>query len=80
MERVTHLGESDMRAVPALQLADLFAWSINHNDNVSREWHAKLNALPWNSLYLDYDLLLKPIAGVFDLVQSWKLPPRRPTR
>lgn len=77
MQNVTHLGESDMRVVPALQAADLFAWCINHNDVVSREWHGRLHGLPWDSLYLDYDLLLKPIPGALERTAAWNLPRRK---
>ena len=80
MEKISHLGESDMRLVPALQLADLFAWCINHNKNVTREWHGALHELPWQSLYLDFQMLLSPITGIPELVRSWKLPRRKPTK
>lgn len=79
MERVSHVGESDMRAVPALQFADLFAWCINHNDTVSRKWHGRLNSLSWDSLYLDHDLLLKPTPGALERTAAWNLPRRRAT-
>jgi len=80
MEKVSRLEESDMKLVPALQLADLFAWCINHNNNVTREWHGKLHELPWHSLFLDYQMLLNPIKGIPELVRSWKLPKRKPTK
>ncbi len=77
MEKVVDLEESDMRVVPALQIADLFAWCINHNDVVSREWHRRLHGLPRDSLYLDYDLLLKPTPGALERTADWNLPKRR---
>ena len=80
MDRVTHLGESDMRMVPALQVADLLAWCINHNDNVRREWHGRLHGLTWRSLYLDEAMLLNPINEIPQIIRSWNLPKRRPTK
>jgi hypothetical protein len=82
MERVVHIGESDMRAVPALQMADLFAWCINHNDVVRRKWHERLHAVPWGSwpsLILDYGHLTNPTPGALERTAAWKLPRRRPT-
>ena len=79
MQKIGHLGESDMRLVPALQVADLFAWCSNHHDNVSRDWHRRLNALRWQSLFLDYDLLIKPMPKAIEMSRSWNLPRRRPT-
>jgi hypothetical protein len=79
LKQVTHIGESDMRLVPALQMADLFAWCINHNDRVTRQWHRELHGLPWKALLLDYDRLLKPIPGALERIATWKLPRRKPT-
>jgi hypothetical protein len=79
MSKVSHLGESNTRESPALQVADLFAWCINHNDNVVRDWHRALHSLPWRSLFLDHDLLVKPKDGALERMESWNLPKRRPT-
>jgi hypothetical protein len=79
MDKVIYLGEADMRVTPALQLADLFAWCINHNDAVTREWHGRLHSLPWDSLYLDYSLLLQPMPGALERTETWNLPKRRAT-
>src|ERR1019366_3984048 len=77
--KVIVLAEADMRVTPALQMADIFAWCINHNNNVSREWHRRLNRLPWRSRGLRYENLLKPKNGALELVRSWNLPRRKPT-
>jgi len=79
LSRVIHLGEADMRFTPALQMADLFAWCINHNDHVSREWHGKLHGLAWRSLCLKHENLLNPKKGALELVRSWNLPRRKLT-
>ncbi len=78
MEKVVHLGKSDMRISPALQMADLFAWCINHNDDTRRDWHLKLNDLPWRSLILDYEHLIRPTPGALERTAAWNLPKRRP--
>jgi len=77
MEKVCALAEVDMRCSPALQVADLFAWCINHNNDVRREWHARLNKLPWGSTILDYDHLVNPTPGALERTTAWNLPPRR---
>lgn len=77
LSKVAHLGESNMRLVPALQAADLFAWCISHNHRVTRGWHARLHRLPWHAWYLDYMLLMNPKKGALEMVKSWKLPKRK---
>jgi hypothetical protein len=79
MSEVIHIGESDMRDVPALQVADLFAWCINHNDDVRRKWHGQLHELPWDSLRLNEEELLRSTAGALERTSAWKLPRRKPT-
>lgn len=79
LNKVVHLGESNMRLVPALQAADLFAWCISHHNRVTRQWHARLHRLPWQAWYLDYLLLINPKKGALEMVKSWKLPKRKLT-
>ena len=79
--RVAHIGESDMRAVPALQAADLLAWCVGHQDNIAFEWQKELLGIDRIQEWLDYSELSKPIAGLSDLVNNrWKFPRRRRTR
>ena len=82
LEKVAVLAEADMRSVPALQLADLFAWCISHNDNPSKRlWHRSLNDLPidpsWESVYLDEGYLLNPTPGALERTAAWGMPQRR---
>jgi hypothetical protein len=77
MKDVVHLGQSNMRVVPALQLADLFAWCITHNDAVTRKWHERLHDIPWDSLYLDYGYLVNPTPGALERTADWNLPQRK---
>lgn len=76
MKHVAHLGESDMRLVPALQLADLFAWCGGHQPG-THLWHRRINDLHWAGLFLGYEHLLNPRPGILELINSWKLPARR---
>jgi hypothetical protein len=80
MEKVCALAEVDMRCSPALQVADLFAWCINHNDDVRREWHARLNRLPWGSTILAYEHLMNPTPGALERTAGWNLPRRKPNK
>ena len=82
IERISHIGESDMREVPALQMADLFAWCYSHKKRTPRfDWQNRLlSHRKWIDDWYTYDKLIRIIPGVADLVQSWGLPPRKPTR
>ena len=80
MDRVTHVGESDMRNVPALQIADLFAWCVSHKEKYLHKWQNDLLTLPRFDEWIEYGAAVRPIAGMAELVKSWKLPRRRPTR
>ena len=80
IDRVTYIGESDMRKAPALQLADLFAWCVSHKHKDLYEWQSNLLKVPRLDEWIDYSEAIKPIAGTAELVKTWKLPRRRPTR
>lgn len=78
MEKVTRLDELNMRTVPALQIADLFAWCINHNEAAFRSWHKRLNDLrSWWSPILDYEHLVEPTLSALERIAAWNLPARR---
>lgn len=76
LKKIANIAEPNMRVTPALQMADLFAWCISHNDRVLRSWHKRLHGLQWNSLDLPYELLIRPMKGVFERTAKWKLPVR----
>ena len=80
MEKVVHSGQLNSKVSPALQMADLFAWCTNHINDVRRDWHRRLNYLPWDSLILDEKLLLKPIPGALERAEAWNLPKRNKDR
>jgi hypothetical protein len=76
LDSIIHLGESNMRLVPGLQVADLFAWCVNHNHRVIRDWHGWVHGLPWRSLHLDYELLMKPHPRALEMTRELNLPKR----
>ncbi|SRR5579875_412517 len=80
LERIRRNDEVDMRTVPALQMADLFAWCVSHKGTVRWKWHEAVLELPRMDEWLEYANLLKPIPGVPQLVNSWRLPKRKPSR
>jgi hypothetical protein len=80
---VVFVGEGDMRDIPGLQAADLLAWSINHDheENGPRyEWQRRLLMIDRDKELFDFSKLSKPQRQVIDLVKTWKLPRRKPTR
>jgi len=76
MKNVINVEKSIARFVPALQMADLLAWSINRANQETREWHMRLHTLPYRSALLDYAHLINPRLGVLELRESWGLPRR----
>jgi hypothetical protein len=77
MKQIIHVGESSTADIPALQMADLFAWSINRANQEKRDWHRKLHDIPFQSALLDYDHLINPRRDRLEQIASWGLPPRR---
>ena len=77
MRNVIHVGESISKETPALQMADLFAWSVNRANQEHRKWHIQLHDLPWDSMLLDYHHLINPNPLAVERMAKWKLPPRR---
>jgi hypothetical protein len=75
-KRVNVCPEKAADLTPALQMVDLFAWCISHNDNVTRFWHRVLNDLPWASRYLNYEYLVKPDLAALERTLGWELPRR----
>ena len=78
LNAITHKEETNMKAVPAIQMADLLAWCISHNENATRLWHRRLNDLPWSSPYLDQKYLSQPIEERLEQSEHWGMPKRKP--
>jgi hypothetical protein len=76
-EKVSVFPEADSNLTPPLQMADLFAWCIAHNDDkIKRSWHPVLNDLSWESKILTYDYLIKPSQKAMERTLNWNTPPR----
>jgi hypothetical protein len=76
MKDVIIVAEAVSMDIPALQMADLLAWSINRANQETRVWHRRLHSLPYKSKLLDYEHLIKPRPGVLEVIDSWRLPNR----
>jgi hypothetical protein len=76
----TALTELNMRELPGLQVADVFAWATNarhRHGRIEHEWQERLLAKHREDRLLSYERLLKPNLETIDLVKSWRLPRRR---
>ncbi len=81
LKTITHRSESDMRRVPALQLADLYAWSQSHRDSTWKPiWKTKLLSTHFNWQWIDCANLDRVIPAHQEVWQSWNLPKRSPTK
>jgi hypothetical protein len=61
---------------PALQFADLLAWSIIHKQDVRTKWHERLLKKPHEEYLVGYEQLINPLPKTVELVKKWKLPKR----
>jgi len=82
LDRITSVTDADMRSVPALQVADLFAWSVSHRNRKSYfSWQKRvLMDLDWMDDLMDSKILSNPNQQFTESVNRWRLPRRRPTR
>lgn len=82
VNRITSVTEADMRSVPALQMADLFAWTYSHKmQKPHHSWQKRLlRHRSWVDDWYGYDMLVQIRPGVSDLVNSWNIPRGRRTR
>ncbi len=79
LKKVASVGESNMNVSPALQIADLFAWCINHQDNVRREWHKRIGDLSWDSYIPTYEYLINPTPGALERTAAFGFSKRKKT-
>lgn len=77
MKEILDVSESVAMHVPALQMADLLAWSINRANRETRLWHVRLHDLPCHNALLDYAHLIRPNLERLEQIASWKLPRRQ---
>ena len=80
IRNITCAAEVNMRESPALQAADVLAWSVNHRheDGKARYgWQKQLLALDRDTDVFDCSRLSEPNLSNVETVNSWRLPPRR---
>jgi hypothetical protein len=80
---VVSTAEVDMRHVPALQACDLLAWSINHEYEEGKArfpWQARVLKVDRCNSWYNYERLINPVQEHIDIVKTFKLPRRKPTR
>lgn len=82
LEEIVEIKEDDSRLVPALQVADLFAYCYSHKRDAGSKpkWEEKVLKIPLNEGYGDKSRLMKPIPKTVEVVRSLKLPKRAKTR
>jgi hypothetical protein len=79
--RITAVTDADMRNVPALQIADLFAWCVSHKkENKKYSWQRRVLNIDRMDDWINEPHLMNPIARTMELMKEWKLPRRRPNR
>jgi hypothetical protein len=76
LSRVTRIVDLDMRVTPALQFADLLAWSVSHKQDVRTGWHQRLLKNPHEEYLVGYEQLVNPLPEAVEFVKKWKLPKR----
>lgn len=82
-EKLTSIAQANSRLVYGLQIADLFAWCYSHAHLKYPRFRWKnrlLNHRWWVEDRYEYDAMRSVIPGVHEIVESWKLPKRKPTR
>jgi hypothetical protein len=80
LQKVKHRSESDMRYVPALQLADLYAWGQSHRNSVQAPWLARLLETHFRWEWIDNSNLHQVDQPQQEAWRSWKIPKRAPTK
>jgi hypothetical protein len=81
LDAITDLSEVDMRREAALQMADIFAWTVARSALPSRRnWHSKMLRIDHGHEHYDRLNLVETLPGSQALWERWKIPKRRSTR
>ena len=81
LRKIAHRSESDMRHVPAIQLADLYAWAQgNRNSAWNPDWKRKLLNSHFQWQWIDKTNIHDVNHDHQTAWASWKLPPRARTK
>lgn len=80
-DRIVHIGEADMRRVPALQAADLLAYCVGHSTDVRFSWQKAVLDRHRFKEWFDYSVLSQIDQDHYDRISlRFKFPRRKPTR
>ena len=80
LSRIISRTEADMRDVPALQLADLYAWSVNHHSQQNtRKWHKDLLDAKHGGEYLTKEVFENNVIDP-TIWNSWGIAKRKDTK
>ncbi len=81
LKMITSTTEADSRQVPALQLADLYAWCLAHQSSGKNlEWLDRLLTNDFHQEYYAGADITKVDQRAVALFDSWKIPKVAPTR
>jgi hypothetical protein len=79
LDRIIQTAELNMRHYPALQLADLYAWSVSHKRKLPlHDWQEALLNMDRTDEWYEGDKLNDIYEGA-DRWKTWNIPRRRPT-
>lgn len=80
-KQVTAVAEASSHVTPGLQVADLWAWTVNDvigSENLSRSWQSRLLVIEREQELYDSERLSTPFLDSIQLIQQMRLPKRRP--
>lgn len=81
LSRILSIGEADSRFVPALQAADLLAYSVGSKDNVRFGWQKAVLDMDRIKVWFDYSAMATLDAEqYYQNSLKYKFPRRKPTR
>jgi hypothetical protein len=78
LNSISSVTELDMKHTPAMQLSDLYAWSVSHfDDKAKADWHRDI-LYPYSGEHIDLKTMEQNAIDP-EIWPSWNIPPRRPT-
>jgi hypothetical protein len=81
LNRIIQVREVDMRYIPALQLADLYAWSVSHRlSEWQPRWQQKLLKTHYRWQWIDKTNIHDVNRAHQDNYRTWKIPKRAATK
>jgi len=81
LQQISQTSEVNMRRVPAIQLADLYAWAVSHTNLTEKaEWHRNFLKMPYSGEYHTKESMTAENAVNPEIWKSWKIPRRKETK